>query len=332
MAEKISYSVVIRTIGKAGEKYQRLLDSVDKLEPKPEEVIVVLPFGYDRPKEQLGYERFCYSEKGMVHQRQKGFEECRSEYALICDDDVCFGPDFVQKLYKPLKEGYGKISAAPLYSFLPQKGFRAFIDCLSGAAAPTLFHKNQYVSVLNTSGYSYNRHLKTSKELYESQSLPGTCFFCETKGILAAGLEEEFWVDARKYSSMEDQVLIYKAWLRGMKSVVVPDAEYEHLDGKTSTQGDKSPVLYAHRFNRTVFWKRFLYDQKKTHLGRFWCRIAYRYRLTCGTILDRIAVLRKKYSKEEYQRIKDGLKDGWEFVRSEEYSRLPKVIIQDNNE
>ena len=40
----------------------------------------------------------------------------------------------------------------------------------------------------------------------------------------------------------------------------------------------------------------------------------------------------KKYSKEEYQRIKDGLKDGWEFVRSEEYSRLSKVMIQDNNE
>ncbi len=324
--EQISFSVVIRTIGKAGEKYQRLLDSVAALEPKPQEVIVVLPEGYDLPKEKLGTERYCFSEKGMVHQRLKGFQECKTDYMLVCDDDVCFGPDFVQKLYAPLKAGRGKISAAPLYSFLPQKGFRAFIDCLSGAAAPTLFHRNRYVSVLNTSGYSYNRHLKTSKEMYESQSLPGTCFFCDTKAILAAGLEEEFWVDARKYSSMEDQVLIYKAWLRGIKAVVVPDAEYEHLDGRTSTQGDKSPVLYAHRFNRTVFWKRFICDQKKTFIGRVWCTIAYRYRLMCGGLLDRLSVLRKKYTKEEFLHIKEGLKDGREFVRSEEYATLPPAV------
>ena len=325
MTENISYSVVIRTIGKAGEKYQRLLDSIDKLEPRPEEVIVVLPFGYEHPKEQLGYERFCYSEKGMVHQRLKGFEECHSEYMLVCDDDVCFGPEFVQKLVEPLKLGYGVISAAPLYSFLPQKGIRALADCLTGAAPPTVFHKNRFVSVLNTSGYSYNRHLKETKTFYESQSLPGTCFFCQTKGILEVGLGDELWVDARKYSSMEDQVLIYKAWLRGKKAIVVSDAEYEHLDGKTSTQGNQGPILYAHRFNRTVFWKRFLYDQKRTVFGKAWCFMAYSYRLLCGRLLDDLAVLRKKYSAEDYQAIKKGLKDGKAFVKSEEYKALPKV-------
>ncbi len=326
MSENISYSVVIRTIGKAGEKYQRLLDSVDHLAPRPEEVIVILPYGYDLPKEQLGYERFCFSEKGMVHQRQKGFEECHSKYALVCDDDVCFGPDFVQKLVEPLELGCGKISAAPLYSFLPQRGIRALLDCLTGAAAPTVFHRDRYVSVLNTSGYSYNRHLKKTKTFYESQSLPGTCFFCETKAILETGLDEEMWVDARRYSSMEDQVLIYKAWLRGKKAIVVSDAEYEHLDGKTSTQGNQGPVLYAHRFNRTVFWKRFIYDQKKTPFGRAWCTIAYRYRILCGKIMDRLALLRKRYSQEDFQAIKKGLKEGFAFIKSEEYANLSKVI------
>ncbi|MBQ5951118.1 MAG: glycosyltransferase [Lachnospiraceae bacterium] len=325
MTEKIEYSVVIRTIGKAGEKYRRLLDSVKALDPQPEEVIVVLPEGYDPPAEQLGTETFYFSPKGMVHQRQKGFEMCRSPYMLVCDDDVCFGPDFVKKLYTPIRDGLGKISAAPLYSFLPQKGIRAVIDCLSGAAAPTLFHRNRYVSVLNTSGYSYNRHLAKIRKYYMSQSLPGTCFFCETKAILEAGLEEEFWVDAQRYSSMEDQVLFYKAWLRGKKAVVVSDAVYEHLDAKTSTQGNRAPVLYAHRYNRTVFWKRFLYDRKKTAAGKAWCAAAYRYRLLCGAVLDRLAVLRGKYSKEDLEAIRQGLRDGKAFVRSAEYAALPKV-------
>ncbi len=325
MTEKIDYSVVIRTIGKAGEKYQRLLDSIKELDPQPAEVIVVLPEGYDLPAERLGTESFYYSPKGMVHQRLKGFEVCRTAYMLVCDDDVCFGPTFVKDLYEPLKTGRGKISAAPLYSFLPQKGIRALIDCLSGAAAPTVFHQDRYVSVLNTSGYSYNRHLAKSRNYYESQSLPGTCFFCETKAILDVNLGDELWVDEQRYSSMEDQVLIYKAWLRGKKAIVVSDAKYEHLDGKTSTQGNQAPILYAHRFNRTVFWKRFLYDQKEIIPGKLWCKVAYEYRLLCGSLLDRLSVLRKKYTKEDFEAIKKGLKDGRAFVKSEEYAALPKV-------
>ena len=328
MADHIDYSVVIRTIGKAGEKYQRLLDSIRNLEPQPKEVLVVLPEGYALPEERLGTEVFCFSKKGMVNQRLKGFTESSSEYLLVCDDDVCFGPDFVRKLYAPLKEGLGKISAAPLYSFLPQKGIRAMIDCLSGAASPTIFHRDRYVSVLNTSGYSYNRHLKKDKQYYEAQSLPGTCFFCERKAILEVDLGDELWVDEQRYSSMEDQVLIYKAWLRGKKSIVVTGAYYEHLDGKTSTQGDKSPVLYAHRYNRTVFWKRFLYDQKKTKIGKIWCVITYQYRLFCGSILDLLAVLRKKYSRENYAAIRKGLKDGKAFIKSNDYKALSKVIVE----
>ncbi len=327
MVEPIDYSVVIRTIGKAGEKYQRLLDSVKALIPQPKEVIVVLPEGYELPAEKLGTETFIFSKKGMVHQRLKGFESCRSDYMLVCDDDVCFGPDFVQKLYEPVKLGYGKISAAPLYSFLPQKGIRAMLDCVIGAAAPTVFHRDRYVSVLNTSGYSYNRHLAKEKKFYESQSLPGTCFFCETKAILEVDLGDELWIDEHRYSSMEDQVLIYKAWLRGSKAIVVSNAEYEHLDGRTSTQGNQGPILYAHRFNRTVFWKRFLYDQKKTVVQKAWCRTAYGYRLFCGAILDRLAVLRRKYSKEDYKALKKGLEDGKAFVNSKDYDALPKVIM-----
>lgn len=50
----IDYSVVIRTIGKAGEKYQKLLDSIAGLVPRPKAVIVVLPEGYDLPVTRCG--------------------------------------------------------------------------------------------------------------------------------------------------------------------------------------------------------------------------------------------------------------------------------------
>ena len=60
----MGYSIVIRTLGKAGEKYQTMLQCIDKLNDKPDEVLVVIPQGYDLPNERLGYEKFVRSEKG----------------------------------------------------------------------------------------------------------------------------------------------------------------------------------------------------------------------------------------------------------------------------
>lgn len=56
---KCIYSVYIRTLGKGGDKYQRLLDSIKKQTIQPLEVVVVLPYGYKKPKERLGYDTVC---------------------------------------------------------------------------------------------------------------------------------------------------------------------------------------------------------------------------------------------------------------------------------
>ena len=41
----ISFSIAIRTLGRAGAKYQKLLDSIAQSEIQPEKVVVVLPEG-----------------------------------------------------------------------------------------------------------------------------------------------------------------------------------------------------------------------------------------------------------------------------------------------
>ena len=71
----IDYSVIIRTTGKANEKYQELLNSIRELIPAPKEVIVVLPEGFDIPNERLGYETYYFSPKGMVVQRLTGIKK-----------------------------------------------------------------------------------------------------------------------------------------------------------------------------------------------------------------------------------------------------------------
>lgn len=94
-----TYSVAIRTLGTAGSKYARLLDSIAKQSIRPQEVIVVLPHGYPLPAERQGWERFVFSPKGMVSQRVAGFDACQSDYILALDDDVEFDTDFVEQLF-----------------------------------------------------------------------------------------------------------------------------------------------------------------------------------------------------------------------------------------
>ncbi len=66
---ELSYCIAIRTLGKAGEKYQKELDSLVKQTIPPKKILVYLAEGYERPKETVGVEEIIYCPKGMVSQR-----------------------------------------------------------------------------------------------------------------------------------------------------------------------------------------------------------------------------------------------------------------------
>lgn len=320
----IDYSVIIRTIGKANEKYQMLLDSISKLEPLPIEVIVVLPEGFDEPQQKLGWETFYYSKKGMVAQRTYGISKCKTKYAFICDDDVNFGSDFIKKLYEPLEKGLGSLSVAPLYSFLPPKGLNTLVNIFMSSAAPTLFHKGNYCTVLRGTGYSYNRHLKTDNGYYYSQSAAGTCFFANINDLRNVDFESEHWIDMNGYSAMEDETMFYKAFLMGYKTVVVPDAYYVHADAKTSTRNNALTPRYCLGFNRTVFWYRFIYSNQKNIFTKIYSRFCFLYHKFWKLSYEWITYKFRHGDRECYKSMKRGYKEAKKYILSDSYSSLPK--------
>ena len=319
----IDYSVIIRTTGKAGEKYRQLLRSIAALEPKPREVIVVLPQGYDLPEDRLGWETFYFCPKGMVIQRLYGIARCKTPYALISDDDIAFGPDFVEKLHRPLAEGKYGISAGPLPEFFPGKGLSTMMSVLTGASGPSLFHRDRYNTVWRTTGYSFNRNLKPGK-LYETQSAAWTCFYADVEKLRSIRFEEELWLDLNGYSAHDDTAMFYKAWLRGVKSVIVADAPYQHLDAKTSTRGNLEKALYATGFNDVVFWHRFL--SGKTLPEKCWSRLCIGYRFGAQSVYNRLNLLRGRMTREEMDAFRRGVKAGWLWLKSEDYQALAPVL------
>ena len=318
----IDYSVIIRTTGRAGEKYRRLLSSIEALEPRPREVIVVLPEGCGLPSDRLGWETFYFCPKGMVIQRLHGIAQCKTKYALISDDDIAFGPDFVQKLAAPLETGKYGISAGPLVEFFPAPGLSAVVSMLLGGAAPTVLHRDRYNTVLKTTGYSYNRHLQPGRP-YETQSAPWTCFFADVQKLRSIRFEDELWLDKNGYAAHDDTSMFYKAWLRGVTPVVVSDARYQHLDAKTSKVGNpKAP--YAGGFNTVVFWHRFIYSQCGSLPEKLWAKICIHYHLLMREMWALLKQLRKP-DRSGTPTFRDGVCAGWKWITSEEYASLPPV-------
>lgn len=328
---EVKYSVVIRTIGKAGEKYQKLLTSIENLVPRPIEVLVVLPEGYELPKERIGKgleETFIYSKKGMVEQRTFGIENAKGDYLLVCDDDVIFEKDFVQKLYKPIKKGIAKISAAPLFSFLPQPGIRAIYNNISSIAVETIFNKDKYIHILKSSGWSYNRNIDTNNEkYYETESLPGTCFFGEKKALEYINFRDEIWLDKHGYASIEDQTMFYKAYLMGIKSVVVSNAYYEHMDAMTSRKENnkiQDKVFFASGFNRIVFWHRFIYSNEG-FIGKILSVLSLLYYIFFNTIYLLLKGIKNREFLKRNKLIYKGFREGIRYIKNDEYKKIKKI-------
>ena len=132
------------------------------------------------------------------------------------------------------------------------------------------------------------------------------------------------WLDLNGYSAHDDTAMFYKAWLRGVKSVIVADAPYQHLDAKTSTRGNLEKALYATGFNDVVFWHRFL--SGKTLPEKCWSRLCIGYRFGAQSVYNRLNLLRGRMTREERDAFRRGVKAGWLWLKSEDYQALAPVL------
>ena len=65
----LTYSIAIRTLGTAGEKFLAELRSIASQTVQPEKVVVYIAEGYSRPGFTVGKEEYVWVKKGMMSQR-----------------------------------------------------------------------------------------------------------------------------------------------------------------------------------------------------------------------------------------------------------------------
>ena len=311
--KKLSYSVVIRTLGNAGSKYKALLDSIAKQTIQPEEVIVAIPEGYELDY-TLGTERIIRSQKGMVSQRAEGILAAKSDYILVVDDDVEFGPTMIQELYDYML-------ANNLNCCLPMEGVNNNLDIntinlkyplltriRSGFTGQmfTSRRKSKYLDVLT---------LAAGHKVYVNSNNLDTCYLCttacfqiffiETKLAQAAHYEDETWLQEgsyTSYSAFDEPVFFSKLNKLSLRMAYALRTRYIHLDAGAGHRAkdklhDKSLRYFSIGRNRTVYWYRFIYQYQTTWYNKLRAFFWGLYSLFNYTLLTIVINCRPKYYK-----------------------------------
>lgn len=318
----MEYSVVIRTLGKGGEFYQKTLDSLVCQTIVPKDIIVYIADGYPLPKETIGIEKYVYVKKGMVAQRALPYNEVRTEYILFLDDDVYLPPTGVETLLKELYEYNGDV-ISPYVFFNHEKPIKDKIrSLLLGREVCRIWGSKWGFKVLPTAGFSYIN--KPVRSVYESQTNAGPCFFCKKQDFLNICYEEELWLDGSPYAFPDDQVMFYKMYMNGLKILTSYDSGILHLDAGTSTGEDRMlKVVYSEYRNKLIFWHRFIYMPEKNIIKKVFAvfSICYVY----GIQYVKHFIRQVHGVNNAAQAFRKGVIDGKSYIKSFDYKCLRKI-------
>ena len=315
----MEYSVAIRTLGRAGEKYQRLLNSLSTQTIQPKAIIVYIAEGYPLPEATIGIEQYVYVKKGMLAQRALPYEEVATEYLLCLDDDLEFPPNTVERMFQLLTEHNSDVISPDIFPNSRRSWKSEIMMTLSGRMHARRHDNTWGYKVMRTGGYSYNA--RPEKDVYWSQTNAGACFLCRKDDLIRLRLEEELWVDKMSYPLGEDQIMYYKMFCCGLKQLTWYNHQFVHLDaGNNMTAEKERKRLYGDVYFKTTFWHRFIYIPEKSIFTKLWDTLCIIYYFTFTLLISLI-----KCDFHTFRAKRSALQDACSFLCSKEYHSLPKI-------
>ena len=327
-----SYSVVIRTLGNTGEKYLQMLHAIDCQTVKPKEIVVVIPEGYPLDH-ALGNERIIRSGKGMVTQRAVGIEKAEGEYLLVLDDDLDFPPDFAEQLYLHLVEknldcvlafgdwtrgdGDGSGVSLPAKVSLKSK-ILGWLKRVRGMYTGQVFYsklKSDYFDTITTTA-GHRTYVNCEDKLCQAGAF--ACFFIKADKAKGVHFEEDCWLEQGSistYAAYDDAVFFYKFYLQNGRIAYTRNTGFHHLDAAAGRPAPnkitaKQIRLYTIAKNRTIFWHRHIWSNRK----QFRTLLGGLYALNNYTVYNIIVNAMPKYWSA-ISAMFMGYRDAFRFIR-----------------
>lgn len=314
------YCVAIRTLGTAGEKYQRLLDSIKEQTIQPKHIFVYIAEGYELPKETIGIEEYIRTPKGMITQRSQPFNEIVTEYVLFCDDDLYLPPDYVEKMYEALEKENGDCVAVNVYEEGKMTKTQQLAIFLHSFITPRK-DDGWATKIKRNVSYSYNSN--PSETIQKTESAPGASCLCKMPVYRAIHFEDERWLEKMLFPAGEDQLFYYKMHIMGYRVLMLQNPGVIHLDAQAGQRPTKSNKMYLQKKNMFIMWYRTIYNiQSKGFIEKCRCVAAFSWRCLFGILTLPLEMIHYKQPRFfiDYFR---GLWAGWKYVHSEEYKSIP---------
>lgn len=332
----MSYSIAIRTIGKGGKVWQKLVQSIANQSILPDKVFVVLPENFENTEVLISGLPNCvplFTRKGMVHQRVFGLEQaeklCSSDFVLCLDDDVEFPPDFADKSLNIIQHSKADFLAPRI--LLPHQDPNAIpsrwspkniINALTGLVIYSSKSKFK-IEIIASGGYKANPWLKGT---VPTQSLNGPAFWIRNNIQAKLDYRSEYWVEQIKYALPDDQVLGYKAYLLGFNLMYTDHVTVTHLDAKSTLSSDRQfYIAEARGRNLNIFWHRFLKIQNDSRLPLLVSRFKlFHSQLMLGVSFLLNSIISRNFSSLKGFRV--GRAEAKRVINSQEFKSLPKVL------
>ena len=322
----ISYSIAIRTLGTAGDKFRRELETIARQSVQPQRVIAYIAQGYKRPEFQIGNEEYVYVRKGMVAQRALQYDEIDSDCILMLDDDVLLAPDSAERMIEALQDNGADCVGADIF----QNHKMPLRTKISAALTNLVFpHCDKKWAFKQHRNGSFSYQSKPAGGFCPSHTCGGPAMLWRKDAFLRMSMQDELWLDALGFAYGDDALESYKLHANGGRLGVLYGSGITNLDAGTSSGSYKrSPERFRIRTQAMYMtWYRSLY---RNGADNAWSRslAAAAFGLKMAWIFTGLCLAAPfiKTKGNVYAFIK-GLSEGRKAVHSEPFRSLPPYVL-----
>ena len=268
----------------------------------------------------------------MLHQRIYGLEFCakysNAKYILALDDDVKFDSKYAEKAIEIMSRTNCDILAPAVLDkqnpCLTKESPWSLSNLLTSIKGLRFISNNSpfRIKIMRNGGVKVNTILRG---VFPTQSFHGSGVWFKNGCVNDLDLKSEYWVEGCRYALPDDQVIGYKAYLKGKNILYTTEVSHFHLDAGTSTGKDrKFHRAFAFGRNFIIFWHRFILSQSTCKIERIQATIAICQRYFFQTFSALITGI-FTFDFSSVRGLLSGIKEGIDYVYCDEYTNLPKI-------
>lgn len=320
-----SYSIAIRTLGTAGQKFREELESIAAQSVKPEKVVVYIAEGYPRPDFTVGQEEYVWVKKGMIAQRVLDYDDITSDVIFFLDDDVRLAPDSAEKLLRAMEMHHFDAIGVDIFRDHKMHLAAKIYSACSNIVLPHwsrkwafLIHRNGSFSYLNN----------PRRDCYLSQSCAGPAWMIKKEIYDKLHFDHELWLDDLGFPYGEDALESYKIYRNGYRLGIHYNSGCTNLDAKTSSRAFKNSDTWLR--NRTIatvaLWWRMIYQPATSLAAKSLAVVSFLVKITWLFVVFLLLSL-AKFSLKPVTQYVNGLIDGRRYVKSSIFTKIPSYVI-----